>query len=78
LDAFVERPVSPWDYAGGAVIAAEAGAILADAWGDPLTLASRGVFAATPAIAADLRALVRRDRIATIAAALPPLIATPV
>ena len=54
LDAYYERGLSPWDHAAGALIAAEAGAVVTGLDGAP---ASREfVLAATPGIAPALEA----------------------
>jgi myo-inositol-1(or 4)-monophosphatase len=62
LDGFVEHGLSPWDWAGGSLIAAEAGAVLrvptADG-SDPDGLGADVTIAATPGIAAALHDLVR-------------------
>jgi myo-inositol-1(or 4)-monophosphatase len=62
LDGFVEHGLSPWDWAGGALIAAEAGAVLrvptADG-SDPDGLGADATVAAAPGIAAALHDLVR-------------------
>lgn len=50
FDAYFEYRLSPWDFAAGALIAGEAGARVADAEGRRLTLESRGVIAASPAV----------------------------
>jgi len=53
VDAYYERGLSPWDSAAGALIAAEAGALLDDRSG-----AGGGLAAATPAIADEFFSLV--------------------
>jgi myo-inositol-1(or 4)-monophosphatase len=62
LDGFVEHGLSPWDWAGGSLIAAEAGALLrvptADG-SDPDGLGADATVAAAPGIAAALHDLVR-------------------
>jgi len=62
LDGFVEHGLSPWDWAGGSLIAAEAGALLrvptADG-SDPDGLGADVTIAAAPGIAAALHDLVR-------------------
>ncbi len=55
VDGFYERGLQPWDYAAGALIATEAGAIVADLDGGPTS--SQFTLAASPAIFEDLRAL---------------------
>ncbi|TVR69293.1 MAG: inositol monophosphatase [Spirochaetaceae bacterium] len=47
FDAFFEFELSPWDFAAAALIAEEAGALLARADGSPLTLTT-GSFACAP------------------------------
>ena len=57
VDAFFEVGLNPWDYAAGALIAEEAGAIVQDLNGGP---PSRGfVFAAAPAVAETLLKLLQ-------------------
>jgi myo-inositol-1(or 4)-monophosphatase len=55
VDAYFERGLSWWDLAAGALIAREAGAVVSALDGGPVVPGS--VFAATPGIAAPLRAL---------------------
>jgi myo-inositol-1(or 4)-monophosphatase len=55
VDAYFERGLSWWDLAAGALIAREAGAVVSALDGGPVMPGS--VFAATPGIAAPLRAL---------------------
>jgi myo-inositol-1(or 4)-monophosphatase len=55
VDAYFERGLSWWDLAAGALIAREAGAVVSAIDGGPVAPGS--VFAATPGIAAPLRAL---------------------
>jgi myo-inositol-1(or 4)-monophosphatase len=52
LDAFYEEGLNPWDTAAGALIAAEAGAIVTDVDGGPVN--PRRVCAAAPGISAAL------------------------
>ncbi len=52
LDGFWERGLAPWDYSAGALIAAEAGAVVSDLEGGPPSSAM--VVAATPGIERDL------------------------
>lgn len=70
LDGFVEHGLSPWDWAGGSLIATEAGALLrvptADG-SDPDGLGADATVAAAPGIAAALHELVR----GVVAAASP-------
>lgn len=57
LDAYYEHGTNPWDWAAGALVAAEAGAVV---WTpDPDALSSTGqmVFAAAPGVADELVAL---------------------
>jgi len=62
LDGFVEHGLSPWDWPGGALIAAEAGAVVrvptADG-SDPDGLGADVTIAVTPGIASALHELVR-------------------
>ncbi|WP_026421537.1 inositol monophosphatase family protein [Actinokineospora inagensis] len=55
VDAYCERGLSRWDWAAGALIAAEAGAVV-ELPGEALDLGDDAVFAAAPAIAERLRA----------------------
>lgn len=57
LDAYWERGLGPWDHAAGAVIAREAGAIVGDLHAGPVS--GEMAFASTPAIAEELKALLR-------------------
>ena len=52
VDAFFEVGLNPWDYAAGALIAAEAGAVVQDLHGNPPS--PTFVFAATPSVAQPL------------------------
>lgn len=58
VDAFYEKGLQPWDHAAGALIAAEAGAVVGDLDGGPAS----GSFclAAAPGVFAPLRDLLRR------------------
>ena len=56
IDAFYENDLSPWDWAAGALLAAEAGAIVTELPGPD---GSGGIVAATPALAGPLGALLR-------------------
>lgn len=58
LDGFYERGLQPWDLAAGALIAAEAGALVGDLNGGPPSGAF--VLAAAPALFEPLAALLRR------------------
>jgi myo-inositol-1(or 4)-monophosphatase len=63
LDGMVTLSNRPWDMAAGAVIAAEAGATVTDADGDPHTLDSAEIIAAaTPQLAAEIARIVRTAR----------------
>ena len=55
VDVYYERGLQPWDYAAGALVAAEAGAEVTDLDGGPPSTAI--TIAAAPTIAADFRAL---------------------
>jgi myo-inositol-1(or 4)-monophosphatase len=55
VDAFYERSLQPWDYAAGALIATEAGAVVGDLDGGPLS--PRFALAAAPGVFEPLRAL---------------------
>ncbi|MBC6449437.1 inositol monophosphatase family protein [Actinokineospora xionganensis] len=55
VDAYYERGLSPWDWAAGALIAAEAGAMVSLPGDDP-ELGHDAVYAAAPTIANPLRA----------------------
>ena len=55
LDAYYERGLAPWDLAAGGLIAAEAGAVLADLEGGPVR--SGAVVACAPGIAVAMQAL---------------------
>jgi len=57
LDAYWERGLAPWDFAAGALIAAEAGAVVS---ADDVRDGRRLVTAAAPAIAPEFAALLRR------------------
>lgn len=54
VDAFYERGLAPWDLAAGALIAAEAGALVADL--DGAEASGEGVLAAHPEVFAELAA----------------------
>jgi myo-inositol-1(or 4)-monophosphatase len=58
-DAFYEDDLAPWDWAAGALLAAEAGAVVTEL---PGTGTRSGVLAAAPTIAAALAGHVRQDR----------------
>jgi myo-inositol-1(or 4)-monophosphatase len=58
VDAYYERGLAPWDLAAGGLIASEGGAIVTDFDGGPAVAGA--VLAATPGIAEDLGALLRR------------------
>lgn len=55
VDAYYERGLQPWDYAAGALVAAEAGAVVSDAAGGPGS--PTFVLAANPALHGPLAAL---------------------
>jgi len=55
VDAYYELSLSRWDFAAGALIAAEAGAVVVDLGGEPPRAAP--LLAAPPALAEPLRAL---------------------
>lgn len=54
LDAYAEHALGRWDWAAGALVASEAGAVVHLPGEDP-AFGDDATFAATPAIAADLR-----------------------
>ncbi|WP_197319207.1 inositol monophosphatase family protein [Saccharomonospora sp. NB11] len=54
VDAYTEHGLSPWDWAAGALVAAEAGAVVALP-GEAPDLGADAVLAASPAIATSLR-----------------------
>lgn len=58
VDAFYERGLQPWDYAAGALVAAEAGARTGDLDGGPVS--SSFTLAATPGVFEALRDLLVR------------------
>ncbi|GGS50735.1 MULTISPECIES: inositol monophosphatase family protein [Actinokineospora] len=58
VDAYVERGLSPWDWAAGALIAREAGAVVL--LPGQHELGDDAIFVASPAIAAPLRAACAR------------------
>ncbi len=58
LDAYYERGLQPWDYAAGALIAREAGALIL-ALDDDALPGERMIVAGPPALARELRAAVR-------------------
>jgi myo-inositol-1(or 4)-monophosphatase len=62
LDGCLSLVNRPWDNAAGAVILAEAGALVTDADGEPYTTESREIIAGPPAITRELAALVREAR----------------
>lgn len=52
---YYEMGLKPWDFAGGSLIAREAGAVVSDLAGEPLDIfKSKGVIAANPAVHAEL------------------------
>ncbi|WP_026875944.1 inositol monophosphatase family protein [Jiangella gansuensis] len=58
LDAYYERGLNPWDLAAGGLVAAEAGAVVSGLHGEEPGNAM--TLAATPGVAAELRALLER------------------
>lgn len=62
-DAIVILSNNPWDMAAGAIIAREAGAIVADLDGSPHTFDSRATIAASPELIEKLLDLVRQATI---------------
>jgi myo-inositol-1(or 4)-monophosphatase len=58
LDAYYERGLNPWDLAAGALIAAEAGAVVSGLRGAPA--GNDLALAATPGVAGELRSLLER------------------
>jgi myo-inositol-1(or 4)-monophosphatase len=58
VDAYYEKGMGDWDFAAGALIAAEAGAVVSDLQGGPPS--SAFVMAAPAALAGELRALLGR------------------
>jgi myo-inositol-1(or 4)-monophosphatase len=58
VDAFYENDLSAWDWAAGALLAAEAGAIVSELPGPP---GQSGIIAATPALAGPLGELLSED-----------------
>lgn len=57
VDGYWEKSLGPWDFSAGALIAAEAGAVLDDLAGGPPSTSF--VFAAAPRIADSLRSLLQ-------------------
>lgn len=60
LDGYFEQGLQPWDWAAAGLVAAEAGAVVTDLWGEPLATdrSGRGVVASGPHLAGPLQALV--------------------
>lgn len=58
LDGYWENVVSPWDVAAGALIAAEAGAVVTDVRGGPFHVSAGSIMMAGPALHAELLAAV--------------------
>lgn len=58
LDAYYERGLNRWDVAAGALIAAEAGAVVTGLWGD--NPHEETMLAAVPGIAIPMRAIVQK------------------
>jgi myo-inositol-1(or 4)-monophosphatase len=48
FDAFWEHSLEPWDFAAGALIIREAGGVITDLRGEPLSLSRSGVLAGNP------------------------------
>jgi len=59
LDAYFERGLNPWDFAAGALIASEAGALVTT---DDVREGRRLVMAAAPSIAREFTELLRDTR----------------
>lgn len=59
FEGFFEYELAPWDYAAGALIVTEAGGRCTDRAGEPLSLNSRNIVAATRHIHAPFLATVR-------------------
>ncbi|AHI00205.1 hypothetical protein KALB_6846 [Kutzneria albida DSM 43870] len=57
LDGYVEHGLNRWDWAAGALIAEEAGAVVRLPGSDPEGLGAEATFAAAPGIAEQLRAV---------------------
>lgn len=57
VDAYYEKGLNAWDYAAGALIAQEAGAVVSGLYDDDI---STFIIAASPGIAADLRSELQR------------------
>jgi myo-inositol-1(or 4)-monophosphatase len=57
VDAFYEKGLHPWDWAAGALVATEAGAVVTDLEGGPTS--ESFTLAAAPGIHEALRQLVR-------------------
>lgn len=56
-DLYVHTTLSPWDVAAGILLVREAGGVVSDAGGGPLTLRSTGAVAATPGVHREFREL---------------------
>ena len=59
LDAYYEHGTNPWDWAAGALVAREAGAVVHTPAADALGTTGRLLYAATPGVADDLLRLLR-------------------
>lgn len=59
LDGYWENVISPWDVAAGSLIATEAGATLTDVHGAPFKISSGNILMSTPALHAEIVALLR-------------------
>jgi myo-inositol-1(or 4)-monophosphatase len=70
VDGFIEHGLGVWDWAAGALIAEEAGAVVrrpvVEGSGEPTELGSDAVFAATPGVAAALVELCVRNGAAEV------------
>ncbi len=53
-DAFIHHLLSPWDFAPGLLLVREAGGVVTERDGTPVSLQTRGLVAANPAVHADL------------------------
>jgi len=54
IDAYIQPSPYAWDFAPGLLLVEEAGGVVTDLTGGPMTLATRSVIAASPTIHADL------------------------
>lgn len=60
-EAYFEEKLSIWDYAAGALIAQEAGAIVSDIHGNPYSHGMRGMICSAPGIYEEFRSTVHVD-----------------